>query len=287
VAIVLGLVASVTYGAADFIGGLVSRRNHVFTVLLWGQLVGTTWVLVALPFLAGGPPTAVALLLGAASGVVGVLGAAALFLGLARGRMSVVAPVTAVLTSSLPVLFGLLTGERPSVVTLLGVVIALGAIALVSMAPEPGSRPEARRRMRVRLVAEGLPEALAAGLCFAVFFVLLDEVPDGAGLWPVVGIRASSILIAGAVVGTMRLPFRPARGTAAAVLGGGLLGSAADYIFLLSTRLGLLSVVVVLTSLYPVTTVVLARAVLGERMGRAQLIGLVLAAIGVVLITVG
>jgi drug/metabolite transporter (DMT)-like permease len=287
VAVLLGLIASVTYGAADFIGGVVSRRNHVFTVLLWGQIVGSAWALVALPFLADGPPTAAALFLGSGAGVVGVLGAAALFLGLARGRMSVVAPVTAVLASSLPVVFGLLTGERPSVLTLLGVVVALGAIALVSMAPEPGSRREDRQRMRVRLVADGLPEALAAGLCFAVFFVLLDRVPDGAGLWPVVGIRASSILIAGGVVVAMGLRVRPAAGTTAAVLVGGFLGSAADYVFLLSTRLGLLSVVVVLTSLYPVTTVVLARMVLGERMGRAQLAGLALAAVGVVLITAG
>jgi drug/metabolite transporter (DMT)-like permease len=285
VAVFLGLLASVAYGVADFIGGVVSRRNHVFTVLLWGQFVGIAWVLAALPFLAGGPPTASGLLFGAGAGVGGSFGAAALFRGLARGRMGVVAPVTAVLAASLPVLFGLVTGERPTPLALVGVVVALGAIALVSTVPKPGEEHGRGAVLRARLVSEGLPEAVAAGLCFALYFVLISLVPEDSGLWPILGVRISSMAIAGGIVLGMSVHVRPTTGTTGAVLLGGFVGTAADYVFLLASRLGLLSVVAVLTSLYPVTTVVLARTVLKERMGRVQLAGLVLAGTGVVLIT--
>jgi drug/metabolite transporter (DMT)-like permease len=287
VAVLVGLLASVAYGAADFIGGVVSRRNHVFTVLLWGQFTGMALVLVGLPLLPDGELTAETALLGAAAGVAGVLGAAFLFRGLARGRMSVVAPITAVLAASLPVLFGLLTGERPSMVTLIGVVVALGAIALVSAAPEPGSSRETRPGILSRAAADGVPEGLAAGLCFAVFFILLDGVDDGAGLWSILAVRVSSMVIAGLVVLLGPGASIPAPGSRLGVAAAGLIGTAADYLFVLGSTLGLLSVVVVLTSLYPVTTVVLARTVLKERIAKVQLAGLVLAAVGVVLITAG
>jgi drug/metabolite transporter (DMT)-like permease len=285
VAVLVGLLASVAYGAADFIGGVVSRRNSVFTVLLWAQVIGLVWVLAALPFLAEGPFTVQIGLLGGGAGVAGVTGAALLFRGLAHGRMSVVAPVTAVLTASLPLLFGLARGERPSLVSLAGVVVALAAIALVSTVPEPGL--ENPGRFRDRAVAEGLPEALGAGVCFAAFFILLDGVEDDAGLWPILAVRLASIVIAAGFVLGGRTPVRPTAGTTLGVLGGGLIGTAADYLYLLGTTLGLLSVVVVLTSLYPVTTVILARTVLGERLGGSQLVGLLLAGVGVVMITAG
>lgn len=287
VAILVGLLASVAYGAADFIGGVVSKRNSVFTVLLWGQFTGIALVLAGLPLLAKGPLTTETWLLGGAAGVAGVLGAAFLFRGLARGRMSVVAPITAILAAALPVLFGLLTGERPSTVTLVGVVVALAAIALVSAAPEPGSTREARSGILSRAAADGVPEGLGAGVCFAVFFVFLDGVDDAAGLWPILAVRLASIVIAGLIVLLGPARATPAVGTRLGVAAAGVIGTAADYLFVLGSTLGLLSVVVVLTSLYPVTTVVLARTVLKERVARAQLGGLALAVLGVVLITAG
>jgi drug/metabolite transporter (DMT)-like permease len=287
VAVLVGLLASVAYGAADFIGGVVSKRNSVFTVLLWGQFTGIALVLAGLPLLAKGPLTGETALLGGAAGVAGVLGAAFLFRGLARGRMSVVAPITAILAASLPVLFGLLTGERPSAVTLVGVVVALGAIALVSAASEPGSTREGRPGILSRAAADGVPEGLGAGFFFAVFFVFLDGVDDAAGLWPILAVRLASLVLAGLVVILGPATATPAAGTRLGVAAAGLIGTAADYLFVLGSTLGLLSVVVVLTSLYPVTTVVLARTMLKERIARAQLGGLALAALGVVLITVG
>jgi drug/metabolite transporter (DMT)-like permease len=201
--------------------------------------------------------------------------------------MSVVAPITAILAASLPVLFGLLRGERPSTVTLVGVVVALGAIALVSAAPEPGSTRKARPGILSRAAADGVPEGLGAGLFFAVFFILLDGVDDGAGLWPILAVRLSSMVIAGLVVLLGPGSSIPAPGSWLGVAAAGLIGTAADYLFVLGSTLGLLSVVVVLTSLYPVTTVILARTVLGERLGGSQLVGLLLAGVGVVMITAG
>jgi len=285
--VVVGLLASVSYGLQDFVGGLVSRRNHVFTVVLWGQIVGVAFVGVGLPLLTEGPPTPSALWLGCAAGVVGMFGAAFLFRGLARGRMSVVAPVTGLLAASLPVVVALLTGERPSWLTLGGLLLALVAIVLVSTAPEPGPRSEAGSSVLDRMMRAGLPEGLAAGTFFAGFFLLLDRVPDDAGVWPIVAARVAGLVVMGAVVLVTTIPVRPAPGTAVGVIGAGLLSNVSDYLFVVGTRLGLLSVVVVLTSLYPVTTVILARTVLKERIGPIQLVGLGLAALGVILITVG
>jgi drug/metabolite transporter (DMT)-like permease len=287
VSVLVGLLASVSYGLQDFIGGLVSRRNHVFTVVFWGQVVGVPFAGAGIPFLTDGPPAPSALWFGGAAGVVGMFGAAFLFRGLARGRMSVVAPVTGLLAAALPVVVALLTGERPSRLSLGGLLLALAAIVLVSTAPEPGPRPEAGSTMIERMMWAGLPEGLAAGTCFAGFFLLLDRVPDDAGVWPIVAARVAGLVVMGGVVLAIKIPVRPAKGTAVAVIGAGLLSNVSDYLFVIGTRLGLLSVVVVLTSLYPVTTVVLARTVLKERIGRIQLVGLVLAAIGVVLITTG
>jgi uncharacterized membrane protein len=282
-AVLVGLLASVAYGTSDFIGGLVSRRNHVFTVLLWGQFVGIAMVLFGLPFVGGGPPVASWLWISAVAGVAGVIGAALLFRGLAKGRMGVVGPITGVLAAALPVVFGLLTGERPSPLSLMGVVVALGAIALVSSSPDP----DTLRADVGKGAGRGLPEAFGAGICFAAFFIILDGIGDDAGLWPVLGMRLSSVAISGSILVARRVSPRPAPGTGLGVLGGGAVGTTADYLFVVGTRLGLLSVVAVLTSLYPVTTVVLARTFLRERISGMQLAGLLLAAVGVVLITAG
>ena len=285
--ILIGLLASVTYGIQDFIGGVVSRRNHVLTVVAWGQIAGIVFAAAGVPLLTDGPPTAAALSLSGAAGIAGMFGAALLFRGLARGRMSVVAPVTAVLAASVPVLIGLVSGERPTNLALGGLVVALLAIALVSSAPEPGVPRRREGTLRTRMIGAAIPEAVGAGLLFAGFFLLLDRVEDDAGLWPLVGARAAALVVVGIILLATGVPVRPAAGTTLGVVGSGFLSNVSDYLFVLGTRLGLLSVVVVLTSLYPATTVILARVVLKERIGRGQLVGLVLALIGVVFLTVG
>lgn len=279
-AFVLGLAAALTYGAADFVGGVASRKAPLLSVVLLSQIAGTALLLGALPFFLDPGPTASALAWGAGSGAAGATGVLFLYKGLAAGAMSVVAPITAVEAAGVPVLWGLATGERPALVALAGVVVALVAVVLVA-GYEPSDRPEAERVPFLK--GPGVTDALTAGAAFGLFFILLDKAGDGAGLWPLVGARAVSLTLLGALVLVRRHGLGAPAGTRAAIVGAGVLDVAANLLYMLSTREGLLSIVAVLTSLYPASTVLLARIFLGERIGRFQMAGLAAAVAGVVM----
>ena len=278
-ALVLGLGAGIVYGVADFVGGLASRRSPLLPVLLVSQLFGTSLLLVAFPFVVSGSATSLALGWGAAAGVAGAGGVALLYRGLARGRMSIVAPVTSVNAASLPVIWGLATGERPGALAITGVVISLTAVALVSWSGESVAEP--RRRW---IDEPGLLDAIGAGTCFGFFFIFLSFSPDDSSLWPLVGARVASLTTFALVAATTRTAVRPPPHSLRLIAAAGLLDVLANLLYLLATREGLLSLVAVLTSLYPASTVLLARVVLQERMQRLQLVGLALAAAGVTLI---
>jgi len=221
------------------------------------------------------------LAIGAASGVCGGIGVFLLFRGLATGRMSVVAPITAVGAAVLPVGWGLATGERPSVVVLLGVVLALAAVALVARSDDPDDDVPAERE----LAAVGW--AVGAGVAFGALFILLAETSDDAGWWPLVSARVAAVaaLTIGAVVA--RQPMRPNRPAVPAIAASGVLDVTANAVYLLAVRRGLLSLVAVLSALYPAGTVLLARVVLKERLVKAQVVGLALALVGVACIAIG
>jgi drug/metabolite transporter (DMT)-like permease len=282
-AILLGLAAAATYGAADFMGGLVSRKANPICVVLLSQLGGLVLLALMLPF-GGADPTMHAFLWGAAAGVGGGGGVVFLYRGLARGRMSVIAPITAVEAAIIPVAYGLFTGEEPGFVALAGVVIALFAVALVSSSNEGGPEGAAPR---ARLAQPGMTDALIAGFGFGCFFIFLSHAGSGTGLWPLVGTKASSISLVLIAAAATRAGFRPPRGTLPLILAAGLLDVSANILYLVASRLGLLSLVAVLTSLYPASTVLLARVVLRERMSRVQIVGLVLVVTGVALIAGG
>ena len=279
-AIFLGLAAALTYGAGDFVGGLVSRRAPLFSVVLLSQIAGTALLVASLPFFVDSGPTGSALAWGGASGAAGATGVLFLYKGLASGRMSVVAPITSVEAAVAPVVWGLATGERPSALALAGVVIALVAVLLVA-----GFEPSAATTPRTGRLAPGVPEALIAGIAFGAFFILLDGAGDDTSLWPLVGGRSASLTVLTLLVLVRRERISAAPGTRVPIVAAGLLDVAANLLYLLSTREGLLSIVAVLTSLYPASTILLARIVLGERMGRLQVAGLGLAATGVVMMT--
>lgn len=285
--IVLGLAAAVTYGAADFVGGLVSRRTNVLAVVLFSQLWGTGLLLAAVPFF-GSAVSGEDLIWGVAAGLAGAAGIVFLYRGLSIGRMTVVAPTTAVEAAIIPVVFGLAGGERPSGVALAGVALALPAVALVSSSPRrsPDGAVESGGGGEGRLPL-GLSEALVAGLAFGLFFISLERTGAGSGLWPLVPARAAAMVAVGAVGLLARRSLRPSPGTAPSIAAAGGLDVAANILYLLASRQGLLSLVAVLTSLYPASTVLLARVVLHERLWRIQATGLVLAALGVALIALG
>jgi uncharacterized membrane protein len=292
--IVLGLVAAFAYGLSDFVAGIVSRRVHYALVALIGNGVACLVTILALLATTASTPTTQALAWGAASGIGSGLGTLVLFRGLARGRMGVVAPLSALGAAAIPILIGVVLGDRPSIVAWAGVVLALPAIWLVSTSDgatsdEGASAPGAATKPRFGL-ASGALEGLVAGLCFALLFVGLNFAGDGSGLWPVVAGQAAGVIaLAIVLVGTVRRlgGVRMGRRDAALTTSVGVIGAAAAIAYFLSTQGGLLSIVAVLTSLYPAVTVLLARMVLNEAIARRQAVGLVLAGIAVALIVLG
>jgi drug/metabolite transporter (DMT)-like permease len=275
-ALVLSLFAALGYGLSDFAGGMAARRVEVLRVVVVSYPVGLAGMLVVAPF-AGGVLTTGGLLYGALSGLVG--GAAILwfYAALANGPMSVVSPLTSLLVAGLPLGVGMLWGERPGIIALAGAGLALIAVVLVSRTVHAEDDPH-RFTPKVAWLTFG------SGAAFAVYFILLDKVGDDTGLWPLVVSRAAAtvlVLVAAAVTGNLRLPTgTPLRLAVTA----GLLDVLGNATFVYALRAGLLSLVSVLTSLYPAATVLLARIVLRERTARVQRIGLVLAAVAVALI---
>jgi drug/metabolite transporter (DMT)-like permease len=287
--IVLALGSAFAYGASDFTGGVLTKRAHVFTVVLLSQLVSSAVLICVLPFWTGSFSWQ-ALRWGAAAGVAGGVGASLLYRGLAIGRMSVVAPITAVLAAAIPVSFGLVMGERPGSTALTGVVTGLLSVVLISGAPEPNpARSEANRRLppTVSTSTKGVVEALGAGVGFGLFFILLGQAPEGSGLWPLAGTRISMLAAAALLAAIAGAPIRAPGRMVSSLVWLGFVNLAADLLYLLATRAGLLSLVAVITSMYPAVTVALARALLEERMAKQQLLGVTCAALSVALIALG
>lgn len=276
-AIVLSLLAALSYGAADFVGGFVTKRNEVLRVVLISQLFGSLPLVLVFPLLNTGTFSASALWWGSAAGVAGGMGVILLYRGLAVGRMSVVAPITSVEAAVVPVLFGLFIGERPGSLALLGVGVAILAVALVSSSAATA----------LGAGTSGIPEAVGAGMAFGVFFILLDRAGDAAGMWPILSMRATSLILVAVAMLATRTRLAPAPGTLWVIALSGILDVAANVLYLLSTQHGLLSLVAVITSMYPAATVVLARLILNERLTKTQLVGLGMAAAGVTLIATG
>ena len=276
-AVVLALCSAVVYGAADFLGGLASRKAPVFGVVALSQLAGLVALLALLPWL-GGPVTLADLGWGAAAGIVGSTGLVVFFRALATGVMSVIAPVTAVTAAAVPVLAGLLLGNRIGVWAGVGIMLALVAVVLVSAEGGLASLRAAR--------PTNLTAPLIAGAAFGFFFVLLDRTSADAGLTPLVAARVASVVLVIVVALASRQPLRVPRVALPLVLTSGVGDMTANALFLLATQQeGQLAITGVLASLYPVSTVVLAQAVLRERLVSAQVAGLGAAVTAVVLIT--
>ena len=272
----LAVLSSITYGTADFLGGLATRRHaNLVAVVVVSQAAGLILLLLALPLLPAASPAARDLLWGAAGGLAGSIGLALLYRGLAIGVMSVVAPVTAVCSLVLPVAAGLFMGERPARMAVVGVLLA---IVLIS---RTGQGEEARR------ATTGLPVAIASGIVIGVFLVCLERTGPLAGLWPLVPARAVSILLFTLAGLVRRDALVPGRVAMPLVVGGGALDMAANVLYLVAVRQGPLGLVATLVSLYPASTLLLARMVLGERLRLVQHAGVACAAVAIVLIVSG
>jgi drug/metabolite transporter (DMT)-like permease len=277
--VLFALFAAATYGAGDFFGGLASKRAPLWTVVFASGAFGLLTALAAAPLLSPGPPPPHDLELGAIAGVVGGAAIACLYRGLAIARMSVVAPITAVVAAVIPVLFGLVVGERPGFATFVGIVLALAAVAAISSSADEDVAGTAEPRR------SGILEAFAAGCGFGVLYVVLAQTSHG--MWPLVAARVVSVAFAATAalaLGRFRLP---ARADVRTIAMSGFFDMGGNIFYLLALRHTLIAIAAVLTSLYPATTVVMARVMLGERLGRLQWIGVACAAVGVALIAAG
>ncbi len=277
-AVLLALGASLTWGFADFGAGVGARRLPVLVVMAVSQAAGLA--LVALVVLAAGAhvPSAAQLAWGAGAGVVGVLGLAAFYRALAVGTMGIVGPITAT-AAVVPVAYGLAHGERPSL--LQGVGVALAFAGIVGASLEPASELGRRK------VGTGVGLALLAAAGFGCTLVGLSRASAGGALWATLSMRAvGAPLVVAAVLVVRPGVARPSRAWLLLV-GVGLGDTGATILYGLASTRGLLSVVSVLASLYPVVLIVLARALLAERMAHVQLTGVAAALAGVALISAG
>jgi drug/metabolite transporter (DMT)-like permease len=277
VVVLLGLAAAIAYGVGDFVGAFASRTHSAVTVLLYSYPVGAVLMTAMLPLFPGAV-TGRTVLFGAAGGLSGLVGVVIMYTLMVTAPMNVISPVTAVLAAIVPVVFGVLIGERPQLTAWFGILLGIGAVVLVSRTTE--AHPHGRIALRV------IALAAVSGLGFGFYFIFLARAGDYSGLWPLVISRIASAVVI-VPIAWQRRAFAPVRGRMLAiVLAAGVFDALANMFFLLASREGLLSLASVLTSLYPAVTVMLAVGLLHEHTSRVQRIGLGLAAAAIVLITV-
>jgi len=273
--ILLALSSALAYGAADFIGGVGSRRHSSWQVVLVGQAAGALVMLVAGLVLPGSPAAsdfAWALL----AGVGSATGSIFLYRGLARGRMGLVAPISAVGAAVLPVLVGVALGERPSWLVWVGVLVALPGIWLVSR--ETASDGPA---------GGALVDGAVAGVGFGVLFIALGQISADAGLLPLAANQLIGAILTVAAAASLGQPWRPGRGVIGWGSASGVLGAAGTLAFMVATGATSLGIAGVLASLYPAVTVLLAAGVLGERIGTGQRVGIGICTLAIATLALG
>ena len=283
----LALLSAGFYGAADFTGGLVTRRAAALPVVFLSQTCGLVLVALALPLLPTATPSTADLWWGAAAGLTGGIGVALLYHALSIGTMSVVAPTTAVAAVALPVLTSIALGERPGLLVVVGML--LGVVSIVMMSLQSGSRSPSPEELALSAAKArtGVGPALLAGIGVGLFLLTLAQTRPDAGMWPLLTDRIASVAFFAIVVGVRRRSLRMPVSLAGLAIGGGALDMLANALYLLAVRLGPLSPVVTLTSLYPASTVLLARGVLGERLSAWQTACVLTALVAVMLIVSG
>lgn len=274
------LASAVLVGGADFVGGLTSRRAPPVVVAAaaqaFGVVIGVPAAIVYGAEAFGARDAGLSL----ATGVLVGAGLLCFYAAMAGGLISLVAPVTAVVGAVIPVGVGFARGERPGVMAVVGIPLALAAVTTVALAPGVAATASAELHRALAL-------SLTAGVSFGLFFVVLAEIDESAGIWPVPVQRLASTAILVALAFALHTPLRGGHGITWIALLIAVLEVTATIFLLLALQRGPLAVASVLASLYPVTTVLLAAALLRERLSRVQLAGVLLALVAVVLVAAG
>jgi drug/metabolite transporter (DMT)-like permease len=273
-AVTLAVLAALTYGSADFLGGIASRRAPASVVVVLSQLAGVG-VFVASLAIVPSHFHGSDLIWGALAGVGGAVGIAALYAALAIGRMGVVSPLTAVIGASVPVALGLALGERPPLAAMAGIGLAFVAVALVSADPQT---------LRLSFEEPGLVLAVVSGFGIGFMLVALSRSSPDSGVAALAPARVVSVLLLLLWARGRHESLRVPREALAVILCAGALDMGANVLYIVATHHGMLAVVAVITSLYPAATVFLARVFLRERLAALQWAGVACAVTGVVLI---
>jgi drug/metabolite transporter (DMT)-like permease len=275
-ALVLGFGSSVAWGVADFLGGLKSRQLPLLNVLIGSQLSGLILIGLIVAGRGEGAPAGDWALFAMLSGLAGVVGLAAFYRGLAVGNMAIIAPISAT-AAVVPLAIGVATGERPSGLEWPGLALALGGVMLASR-EEVGSGGT---------MARGAGLAILSALGFGFFFAAMDRASDGDVLWAILLNRVTGVSLLLAAAAVLRPPLALGRADLPVIFFIGALDITANVLFAIAATEGLISLVAPLGSLYPLTTIALARVVLGERPHRLAQVGIAAALTGVVLIAAG
>jgi drug/metabolite transporter (DMT)-like permease len=280
----LAIGSALLYGAADFTGGFTTRRVGTLPVVILSQASGLLLLALLMPVLPAATATRPDLLWGAGAGLTGGIGVALLYHGLGIGRMAVVAPTTAVCAVAIPVVVAMLLGERPQPLALAGIGLGIASIVLVSR-QAPTGPTDAGSETAKR--PSGIGIALASGIAIGFFFLALAQTRREAGMWPLLVARLVSVTFFIGLALAGRRSIRMPAGVLALVAVGGIIDMLANALYMLAAQVGPLSTVVTLSSLYPASTVVLARVVLGEGLNLVQISGVGCALAAIVLIVSG
>ena len=267
----LALSSAAMFGLGDFTGGFTARRRSVWAVLAWSQVFGVAVLAVGFLIVPVETFSGADVAFGALGGVAGLFGLALLYTALARGNMSIIAPITGATTATLPVIFDVATGGSLSLTQWVGIALGIGAVVLLGLGVKGDG-----------ISTEDLALALVAGVAFAAFFIALAQTSEASGLWPVVGARAVSLPIAAAVALRLGVAARPKRRDATLVATAGTLDMGANIALLLALQRGSLAVSSVLSSFYPAFTSLVAVVILKERPSRTQTLGIGVAIAAVV-----
>lgn len=272
------LMSAFAYGTADFLGGFSTRKNSAALTVAWSQMIGLITVLIAAPFIGKSVVTPADLLWGMAGGMSGGLGLLFLYRGLSSGIAAIVSPTAALFGAAIPVIFGLLIGERPPLLTWIGVAFSLPAILFLSW--EKGAK--------TGHIAHSVRHGIISGTFFAGFFIILvSRTSEQSGLWPLAAARAVTVPVFMVLAYLRGKKVNLAKGTRKVTFLSGFLDMAANVLYLLAGRTGYMIIAVILSSLYPAPTVVLQKVFLKEKLPPLRILGLILSIAAAALIGIG
>lgn len=278
IAILFSLLAALAWGGSDFSGGIASRRIGAYVAVFYAEIIGMVFLLIAIPLVKEPIPSMSILLVSLGVGAIGSYGLMLLYQAMTMGQMSIAAPVSALLAAVLPVLVGVFTEGMPGILKFAGFACALAAIWLVSQEDNHG-RPHLNRIADLRL-------PLLAGLGFGIFFILMHQVSQHAILWPIIGARTGGLVFMLIFVLARGDSLRIARNIWPYVVVNAILDLGGTLFYILAGQAGRMDVAAVLSSLYPGATVFLAWIILKERINRPQTIGILMALVAIVLMTI-